>query len=47
MLDPVGAVVAGHDQAHRVAVQHLQLGAVHVPGQQHFAVQRVLDVEPP
>ena len=45
MLDPVGAVVTRHDQAHRIAVEHRQVGAVHLPGDHHFAVERVVDVE--
>ena len=45
MLDPVGAVVPGHHQAHRKAVQIGQLGAVHPVGQHHLAVHRVADVD--
>ena len=45
MLDPVGAVVAGHDQPDRVAVEHRNVGAVHLVGQHHLAVHRVVHVE--
>ncbi len=45
MLDPVGAVVARHDQADRIAVEHRQVSAVHGPGDHHLAVARVVDVQ--
>lgn len=41
VLDPVGAVVARHHQAHGIAVEQGQVGAVHGVGQHDLAVHRV------
>ncbi len=37
--------MAGHHQPQRVAVEHRQVGAVHLPGQHHFAVHGVVEIE--
>ncbi len=45
VLDPIGAVIAGHDEAQREAVEKRQVLAVHAVGQHHLAVAGVVDVE--
>ena len=45
VLDPIGAVIAGHDEAERKAVEDGQILAVHAIGQHHLAVAGVIDVE--
>ena len=45
VLDPIGAVIARHDEAQRKAVEERQILAVHGIGQHHLAVARVVDVE--
>jgi hypothetical protein len=45
VLDPVRAVVAGHDQLDGKAVEERDVGAVHLVGDHHFAVHRVGYVE--
>ena len=45
MLDPVGAVAAGHDQADWKSVQPRQVFAVHRVSDHHFAVERVVEVK--
>ena len=44
VFHPISAVVAGDDQPHWVAVQQGQVGAVHLPRQHHFTVERVIDI---
>ena len=45
MLHPIGAVIAGHHEPEREAVEHRQIVAVHAIGQHHLAVARMIDVE--
>ncbi len=45
MLHPIGAVITGHDQAQRKAVENRQLVAVHAIGQHHLAIARMVDIE--
>src|SRR5438876_3395461 len=45
MLYPISAVIAGHDETKRKAVEDRQIRAVHAIGQHHFAIARMLDIE--
>ncbi len=45
MLDPISAVIAGHDQTQREAVENRQIIAIHAIGQHHLAIARVIDIE--
>ena len=45
VLDPVGAVIAGHHEAERKTVENRQVVAVHAIGQHHLAIAGMVDVE--
>src|SRR6266481_5076725 len=45
VFQPVGAVIARHDEAKRKAVENRQLLAVHAVGQHHLAIAGVVDIE--
>src|SRR6202451_936505 len=45
MLDPVGALAAGHDQPDWKSVEPGQVFAIHSVGDHHFAVERMVEVK--
>jgi hypothetical protein len=45
MLRPICAVIARHDEAHRIAIEPRELFTVHLIGDHHFPIACVVDIQ--